>query len=185
MIALDIDGVVCDFNKDIFLPVARRVLNRQIDEVPVNDYHFRKLYGITKEEEQRVWDSEWLLYYMERATPIVRAITLLNTLERAGEDHCFITARGTHQEDPQWSAFRHVTGKWMRETVGSFMFVYYVKPENKVHTAVEIGVTQMWEDHPDTAIALADAGIEVFMPAFGYNCGVQHENVHRMEGWHE
>jgi uncharacterized HAD superfamily protein len=167
-ITLDIDGVFCDFTRDCFAPAGERVLGRALPHLHEESYDLREQLDITDAEHDRIWKSGELLEALAEAPVIERSLPLLNLLAGA-EGFAFITARG-HLGSPQAEPIRSITLEWVRRRLGiAEPDIYFVEPSEKAIIARMLGATEMWEDHPATVLQLADCGIPVLMPVYGYN----------------
>lgn len=178
----DIDGVLCDWTRDVFLPAGERVLGRPLEQSSEDSYDLCENLGITAAECRRIWDSNELRWAMLDA-PLMN--NRVGHILDSPEDHCFITARGTDGH-PADQLFRVITRRWLRRQFpGDLSPIHFVPAEQKVALALELGVRSAWEDHPNTALAMAEAGIRVRMPLYGYNRHLEHRLITRVEGWRE
>lgn len=167
-LCLDLDGVFCDFTRDCFLSAGERVLGRPLQHLREDTYNLKDQLGITEEEHSAIWHSEELLDALLEAPIIERSRPLLDLITSA-EGFAFITARG-HQGSPQAESIRRITEHWVRHRLGiAEPLIYFVEPSEKVIIAQLLGATEMWEDHPETVLQLANRGIPVVMPVYGYN----------------
>lgn len=93
------------------------------------------------------------------------------------EGFAFITARGA-EGTANAMGTRRITEHWVRHSIGiPDPELYFVKPSEKVIIARMLGATEMWEDHPETVLQLANAGIRTHMPLYGYNRHIAHPLV--------
>jgi uncharacterized HAD superfamily protein len=182
MIALDLDGIFVDFTRDIFIPAGELLLNRVLPQLHESTYDLRDQLGLSDTEHRRIWESDELCRMLLTASPINHRCELLLD----GESHCFITSRGTSGlERNNANLIRMNTRRWVRETLRDHSDIHFVEAREKTNRAMDLGIKQAWEDHPDTALAMAEAGIRVRMPVYGYNSGVYHHRITRIEGWRE
>jgi hypothetical protein len=131
-----------------------------------------------------VWVSDALCDFMAQARPIPHGIRLIDS----ASDFFFITSRGTHGAFPEQNArnkaIRDATDYWVRYHIGfPSAEIVFAKPEEKAPVVREYGSLVMWDDHPETAFSVADDGTPVFMPVYGYNEHIFHDNVFRVSGW--
>lgn len=167
-IALDLDGIFCDFTRACFIPAGERVLGRALPHLSEESYDLREQLGITSSEHDAIWESPELLETLLEAPAIERSLPLLDRIGSV-EGFAFITARG-HQGSPQAESIRSITVEWVRRRLGiAEPDIYFVEPSEKAIIARMLGATEMWEDHPETVLQLADCGIPVAMPVYGYN----------------
>lgn len=167
-LALDLDGVFVDFTRDCFAPAGERVLGRALPHLSEDSYDLREQLGITSAEHDAIWESAELLDAMLAAPPIARSLPLLDRMAEV-EGYAFITARG-HDGSPQARSIRRITEHWVRHQLGiPEPLIYFVEPSEKVIIAQLLGATEMWEDHPETTLQLANRGIPVMMPVYDYN----------------
>jgi hypothetical protein len=186
MIALDIDGIVCPFASGVWVPAMNKTLHKNIEivgEGDTNTLDFSTRFNLTKKEVGYVWGSRHLLDYMRSVRPIPRGFTIVRGLENRKEDYCFITSRGSHNDSERSLLIRDITIKWVKEELYSNAPVYFERKLEKQVKAVELGVTTMWEDHPETMVLLADNNIDVFSPLYGYNEHVKHDRIILIEDW--
>jgi uncharacterized HAD superfamily protein len=186
MKALDIDGIVCSFTDEIFIPAMNEVLGTEFVPytVPVTDWDYTKVFGITKEQEQSVWSSHVLLMFMCIATPTIRGLKLIEDYHNNNLDYCFITSRASSIDDERSDIIKRITKLWVKSALGSDAEVYFMNAHNKHVLAKKLGVTDMFEDNPDTVRLLVNEDILVFMPVYEYNKDVgEHELIRPMENW--
>jgi hypothetical protein len=186
MRALDIDGIVCSFTDEIFIPAMNDILGTEFVpySVPVTDWDYTKVFGITKEQEQAVWNSDVLLLFMCVAAPTVRGLELIEAYHNNNIDYCFITSRSASIDNKRSDIIKKITRLWVKIALNSKADVYFISAQKKHELAKTLGVTEMFEDNPDTVRLLVNEDILVFMPVYEYNKDVEvHELIYRMEDW--
>jgi len=178
----DIDGVLTDFVR-VFQVAGERELGRELPVHREDSYSLRDQLELSTREHERIWRSPHLLDAMLGAPPMNHE---LESLVGAGR-HCFITARGTSElERDHADSIRIGTRAWLRRHfVEDFSDIHFVPAEGKAQLALELGVRVAYEDHPQTALDLALAGIAVRMPCYDYNRFVLHRLITPIEGWRE
>ena len=184
--ALDIDGIICPFTEEIFVPAMNEVLGTdyKMSDIDQNAWGYTDVFNITKEEEAKVWNSYFLVSYMMKAKPIQRGLELIQSYEENGFDYCFITSRASHNNNDRSKTIRSVTRQWIKEFTGSEKEVYFKRSHSKHWKALELGVNTMFEDNPETVRLLAMSGIYVFMPKYKYNEMIEEsELVLPIENW--
>ena len=178
----DLDGVLVDWTLDIFIPAAKDVLQRSINQGEEQHYDLRIQLGLTDEEHERVWRDKRLVKHIRTASPINSIVPDL-----LQQKHCFITSRSTSSlEVSNAELIREATTMWVRRVLGDDSPIHFVDPWKKAELALGLGITVAYEDNPDTVQQLTDAGIKVKMPVYAYNAQLtQHPLVEALHPWRQ
>lgn len=98
---------------------------------------------------------------------------------------CFITSRSASPlERDQRRAHPNQQPPLGVTILGDESPIHFVPTTEKANPAMTLRATLMREDHPATALALAQDGIHVMLPRFGYNRRVS-PLIHPVAGWRE
>lgn len=177
--AWDIDGVLCNFVRDVYIPTANQLFNKNypVDYIP-KEWNLYK--GLTTEDEDaQIWASPLLNRYILTAKPIKKTLRMIEVSTHP----IFVTSRGTYASGALRDDARSATEEWLHSIGLAHVPLHFVKSDKKVEFAMRHGVTTAWEDKPETVLDYADHGIVTFMPLYEYNRDVPiHEGVVRVEG---
>jgi len=176
----DLDGIVVDFTRDIFIPAGEQVLCWKLPQLSEDTYDLADQLGLTTREHDRIWASPELKFRMLTAPVINREC---HQLVAGSGRHIFITSRGCDPRIPDWQGFRELTEHWVRHALKDDSPVFFAGPHEKALVARTLGVNTAWEDHPTIVADLVAAGIRVSMPVYDYNRKLAHPLIHRVENW--
>jgi len=127
---------------------------------------------------EEIRDFYWGLFHDEaflaKAPPVSGCQEGMRCLRRLGRIH-IVTAR--------LPALFTSTAKWL-ETNG-IPYDEIIFASDKVAVAAEHGIGHFLEDTPEQALALAEAGVEVFLFDHPWNRLLEHPRVRRVAGWSE
>lgn len=172
------DGILVDFTAEVFIPTARTVLDRHIP-IPAVQPQWSYQNLITIEEESEVWSSPLLIAHIKTAAPLQHAVEMI----LASRDPLIITSRSMSGRKDHRPLIREATYLWMENVGINHIPICFARGSEKASVARDHGCVSIWEDKPETVLSCAESGLNVFMPVYGYNSHVEHDNVYRVGGW--
>lgn len=171
-IGIDIDSVLADTAAGITAAAYKRYKVW----LPVEQMTCYMLEDCTELED---WQAKEIMNdpaFYSTLRPIPGAVQAVYELRKAGYDIWLVTARPIACT---WT----VTLEWLRSQrvlYHSLMF-----SERKPEIATKFGLSVFVEDRLETALALAYAGLDVYLIDWPWNQGDLPANVHRVPGWAE
>lgn len=171
--AFDLDGCVV-----ALLPaMMRRVYELQTRHVsPPETYDWYKEYGYTR---RAFWEEivDPCIQDFENLYPVSKAIDFLWKYDKKFGNPIFVTSRPSYLED--------ATRSWLRERYAG-KYHLFMGAGTKVDVCLREEVSFLVEDHLETANAVGESGIRVYLYDREYNQdGVLHSNVERVSSWKE
>lgn len=159
--AFDIDGILVDFNKDVFEPAARE-LGYHLKPTGFK-YDMSEYYGVPPQIIAEIWKHYRVIAKHTLQAPIMSLINGLVT-----DCDYLLTARGTHGIFNADVVMRHATNEWAT-THGIKNKIIYMPAEKKVSLLKQFGIHTLYEDHPETIKEALSEGIEVHSVKWQYN----------------
>lgn len=180
-IGLDIDGVLADFTA-CYLGELNEKWGYEFTKEDVTDWSMVTSLGIPRALDESIWNSHGLLERMAQAPVHESGRELAELLSLTGKRIHYVTARGMSGVDGGARQKLHrLTEEWLALNdfpLGSVSFW-----ENKAEVARHWSIKAFVEDSPRNALQLAGSGVAVLLVDKPYNQGVEHELIHRVEGW--
>jgi uncharacterized HAD superfamily protein len=173
-IGIDMDGPIANTDPVLRYLLSKRI-KRTIHQHEVTDWHYWQcIPEVTEEMVYSALDefhSEWLL-----KVPIVPgAVYGINELYRRGYNLSVVTFRS--------ESVRTDTGKFLKNHGVDIPLI--ISPStSKVQVCLDNNIFVMIEDRYETAVALANAGIQVLMTSFPWNIQKpQVDGIRRVYSW--
>lgn len=176
MIAIDIDGILCDFDRDVWRPAFRDVVGRHPAIIDSSAYHMHLRYDATEEECAEVWaNNPAIIKHMLVAPPIPEAVTEVNGLST--DVAILLTARGTHGTLTDSEPVRSATRRWVSRVFGGHRApkTLFVPADDKVSFCYRNGITTLYEDKPSTIRDALDVGMTVYSLKWDYNSEIHND----------
>lgn len=161
-IAIDVDGVIADFGVG-FCAAASKVTGRTITIVDETTWSLSLAHGLNQQETELVWNSGLLVDELLHVPSFARGVA---SAASAPFGSMFVTARGSNIHRPFAFDMRLMTMRYLM-ALGLDLPIAFTN--DKVEFIEQHGFSQAIEDCPDHVRELADAGIMVTMPVYGYN----------------
>lgn len=170
-IASDIDGCLNLFT-DRLIEVVEENYDVKVDRT-LNDYDVLKSIDIEAPEDRHKF---WLKHQddVDKCKTFPEAKRYLDKLRQEGFHITLITARGFH--------ISQRTEDWLKDRGISYDEIVF-NAGTKADACTWKGAEIMIEDLPANINALAEKGIKVLVPTWGYNEHIRHENVVHCKSW--
>lgn len=175
----DIDDTLIDLRGYAF-QLYNQKLNRQVERSAfqaLKTLEIHELFGMTKEEGGRMWNSLAEEIYYSACPAFEGAVEALQELERQGHDIFYITARKAEHGER--------TKKWLIENgfpVKDSQFYCGMKDHEKIETIRELDLDYYFDDKPAVLETLASISTKVYAMDNSYN---RHVELPRIKSWHE
>lgn len=173
-VGCDLDGVICDFNKE-FLRVSRKLLGKPEKGFKVTNFHYSQC-GWTEKEAGRVFS--WMKHTPDFWTTLeaLPQISKLRKLESKA-NLFFVTARFSSDGIPT----NYQSEQWLRERIG-LREPYVIVTEKKGEEAVALDLDYMVDDRFEFCQEVADKlpSCKVYMQTQTWNEGLNDKRIKRV-----
>lgn len=139
------------------------------------NYDLDTFFGATPEQAAAFWSGPYIQSCYDEI-PQPGSVRVMRWLRESGVAIYYVTARGEET--------RRATYHWLMTRgypVGSVLFA--VRDKAKIVEDYDLGLAV--EDNAYHAVRIADIGVPVLLPDWGYNRHVIHPGVHRIHNWNE
>jgi cytidine deaminase len=171
-VAVDIDGVVAD-QIPALLAIIKNLYGRTATYDDITRYSLRESLDLPLDADAeviRVFNE----HHLSDAPLVEDALAALHRLDLLC-DIVFVTGR----------ANRAGTQSWLADNLIPHADLVFLNQESKVQFCADEGIGVLVEDHGQTALRAAEAGLEAIICDAPWNQSVDHVRLHRCRGWGE
>lgn len=175
----DIDDTLINLRQHAF-EIYKRKLKQDLSlDIfhSINRVEIHEPFGLTDDEGKEMWRSSLDEIYYTDCPAFPGAIQALKSLEQAGHEIYYITAR------PKEHGER--TREWMKEKgfpVEDEHFFYGMEDEEKIHIIEKLALDYYVDDKPAVLNTLSETSIQLIVKDQSYNQDLQ---CKRMIDWYE
>ena len=186
-IGIDIDGVLTNLEQYVLDYMTEYCVENNIEySIGKSNYHYFKMFNITREQENIFWDRKLEEYAKnEKARPF--ASEVIKKLKKEGHEIYIITARWlTNRDDELGVNMRNIVKNWLKENEIYYDLLVFSKAdkERKKEEILDYKIDIMIEDSPNNIKDLSKV-VPIICYDAGYNQDCNGDNITRCYSWYD